>query len=389
MAAILQFEAVEANIVKIERLWREMQDLIPSGIDFSENPEYEKKYLYLSDIVKALPKIDGWGPTIHLLTLDEIGQSRMEAKEASMIEAEISVEKAIYAPGKEIREYRFRFDKDRRALIRDALAQQSDAVEKELQSIRREIKGKRPETKLSSPATKRLSEHIDQIDALLGSSVTRPPRWSDLQRHLGFGQIQDFQDITLTDWPMIRGELSKAIYGANDPLPLEIEDLGDIIASKPGGAVTTRLNWDKLNAEDFERLIFQLVSETAGYENPEWLMKTNAPDRGRDISVFRVESDPLGGKSRQRMIIQCKHWLAKSVKVQDIALLREQMSLWGEPRVDILVIATSGRFAADAVSWIEKHNVAGNALKIWKWPESHLERLLASRPALIAEFSLR
>jgi hypothetical protein len=57
--------------------------------------------------------------------------------------------------------------------------------------------------------------------------------------------------------------------------------------------------------------------------------------------------------------------------------------------VDVLVIATSGRFAADAVQWIEKHNTAGAAPRIEMWAESHLEQLLAARPALIAEFKLR
>ena len=51
--------------------------------------------------------------------------------------------------------------------------------------------------------------------------------------------------------------------------------------------------------------------------------------------------------------------------------------------------ATSGRFTADAVALIEKQNQSDSALRIEMWAESHLERLLASRPALIAEFSLR
>jgi hypothetical protein len=57
--------------------------------------------------------------------------------------------------------------------------------------------------------------------------------------------------------------------------------------------------------------------------------------------------------------------------------------------VNVLVIAATGRFTADGVAAIEKHNASDSALKIEMWPESHLERLLASRPALIAEFALR
>ncbi len=65
------------------------------------------------------------------------------------------------------------------------------------------------------------------------------------------------------------------------------------------------------------------------------------------------------------------------------------MALWTNPRVDVLTVATSGRFTADAVTWIESHNVTGALPRIEMWPESHLERLLAGRPAMIAEFGLR
>ena len=105
--------------------------------------------------------------------------------------------------------------------------------------------------------------------------------------------------------------------------------------------------------------------------------------------MYRVHADQLGGTLRQRVIIQCKHWQAKSVAPADIATLKEQMRLWEPPRVDIHVIATSGRFTSDAVAIVEKHNQSDSALRIEMWPESHLERLLASRPAIIAEFGLR
>jgi len=59
------------------------------------------------------------------------------------------------------------------------------------------------------------------------------------------------------------------------------------------------------------------------------------------------------------------------------------------PRVEVCVIATSGRFTTDAVGLIESHNQSDTSLRIEMWPESHLERLLASRPWIIAEFDLR
>ncbi len=152
--------------------------------------------------------------------------------------------------------------------------------------------------------------------------------------------------------------------------------------------VVTKLNWDKLSDDEFERLIYCLISDTPGYENSEWLTQTNAPDRGRDLSVIRVQEDLLSGTHRSRVIVQCKHWLSKSISLTDVATVVAQMQLW-EPPVDDLIIATSGRFTSDAVAMIEKHNHVKKIPFIRMWPNSHLERLLAARPNLIAKFQLK
>jgi len=65
------------------------------------------------------------------------------------------------------------------------------------------------------------------------------------------------------------------------------------------------------------------------------------------------------------------------------------MKLWEPPPVDLVIIATSGRFSADAVKWIEDHNLARHRPRIEQWPDSRLETLLASRPHHVAAFRLR
>ena len=86
------------------------------------------------------------------------------------------------------------------------------------------------------------------------------------------------------------------------------------------------------------------------------------------------------------MLIERKKW---GLSVAEVSEAKSQMALWELPRIDILIFVTSGRFTADAVQWIEKHNQSDSALKIEMWPESHLELLLGAHPALIAEFQLR
>ena len=102
-----------------------------------------------------------------------------------------------------------------------------------------------------------------------------------------------------------------------------------------------------------------------------------------------MASDLLSGTTRQRVIIQCKHWLANSVTPKDVTEALSRISLNEPPPVDVLVIATSGRFTADAVAVIERHNYERKKPVIEPWAESQLESLLAQRPHIVQEFRLR
>jgi hypothetical protein len=388
--ALRHFEAAEANLVKIEEVLAEIEAAIPQGIAFGESPEHEDLCRTFASLLAALPKIDQWKPEIVLMDLDEIAQNRFDAQELGELGCLVSLERQIGEPSRLLREYRYRFNQKRRELIRGALIELIDSIDANLRELSRLFEGdSEPSETVDSPVFDELKDSVAQINTLLGSSVTKPARWSDLHRHLRFRMLGDLHDIIEHDWPAVKAGLRKSLYGAREPVPVEVEDLGALARNDPRGPVATKLQWESLNEEEFERLLFALISSEPTYENPEWLMRTNAPDRGRDLSVHRVQEDPLGGITRQRVIIQCKHWLSKSVGATEIATLREQMKIWEPPRVDVHVIATSGRFTADAVAIIERHNQSDSALRIEMWAESHLERLLASRPGIIAEFSLR
>jgi len=390
MTALEQFEAAEANLIKLERLSEELEAMVPSGIAFGGNAEYEDRMWSYAMLLESLPKIDGWKPTATPPDLDDIAQRRMDAMESGEFEAQISVARWIEEPGRELREYRFRFNNKRKALIRDTLVGLIDQIDADVRAVR-EIAGPEPEPglQLDQDVWASMREHMKQIEVLLGSSVKKPARWSDMMRHMRFGYVGDLHDIEMMDWPDVKTTLRKGLYGINEAVPVKAEDLGSLVAARPTGPITTALAWPTLDDESFERLIFTLISDTPGYENPEWLMQTRAPDRGRDLSVTRIIQDELSGTLRLRVVIQCKHWTSRSVNLAEVAATKEQMALWTNPRVDVLVITTSGRFTADAVTWIETHNASGALPRIEMWPESHLERLLASRPGIIAEFSLR
>ena len=235
-----------------------------------------------------------------------------------------------------------------------------------------------------------LKEYVAQIDRLMGSAAARKGRWGDLHRHLAFAEGCDFHNILEDDWPSVQSDIESAFFDESEPIPVVgVTDLSAMVAERPSGPITTALRWSALDDKAFERLIFCILSEAPGYENPTWLTNTNAPDRGRDLAVTRVVDDPLCGVARHRVIVQCKHWQSKPVGINEVTILCQQMKLWEPPPVSMLVIATTGRFSTDAVQWIESHNGRNETPRIEMWPDSHLERLLARRAHLVAEFSLR
>jgi hypothetical protein len=389
MSALEAFAAAEANLVKLERLWDEMQSLMPGGLTFGSDPEYEDRSRAYGLLLASLPQIGGWKPEAEPPDLNELAQGRLDAMEVGEMYAHVAVEEWAEAPARELREYRFRLNSKRRALIRDALVELIDAIDDDVRTLLAASGPLEENHKLEPSAWASLREHVNAIEVLLGSSVEKPARWDMLRRHLSFADRGDLRDIELMDWPQAKAALRKGLYGANEPIPVPVADLDALVAAKPRGPVTSQLAWGNLEDLGFERLLFGLIADTPGYENPEWLMKTRAPDRGRDLSVTRVSTDSLAGTLRSRVVIQCKHLQSRSLSLDDVAATHAQMDLWRDPRVDVLVFATSGRFTADAVQWIETQNGKSAGPRIEMWPESHLERLLASRPALVAEFGLR
>lgn len=371
--ALQQFEITEANLEKIRRLLKTASD----------NPDHARD---VHAILGALPKIDGWKPDITIYDSNDIQLMRFDAQEVGEPGAFFAVENEIDSADNLLGEYTHRFTHKRMALIRQRVLQLVSVADEQVDTVKSKVDA---DAENFDEEFEPLHKAVEEIDTLLGSTFKRPPRWTDLRRHLGFWEKGDVYDIINHDWPAVRPVLTEKLYAENEPIQAEVDDLGALAAAAPKGPVTTRLSWDKLDAETFERLIFNIIAGEAVYKDPQWLMRTNAPDRGRDLSVYRVHEDALSGTLRQRIIIQCKHWTSKSVSVDEIAALKEQVKLWEPPLVDCVIIATSGRFTSDAVALIEKHNQSGQSPRIEMWPESHLEMLLASRPALIAEFQLR
>jgi hypothetical protein len=313
---------------------------------------------------------------------------RFEAEDLGEFEAKLSVEGGITEPGRDIAEYRFRLHRARRNLVRERVGAVVSQIDELSSRLAREWLPDNSGS-IDDPDWPALTQAIAELDRLVGSVISREGRWSELRRHAHFGQSQDLYDIVEMDWPSIRRDVMKGIYSELDPLPVAIRDLADVEVSGRSSPVATRLSWERLDYEEFERLLFNILSDASDYENPQWLTHTNAPDRGRDISADHRMISTLSGTRTERVIVQAKHWQSRSVAPRDVSEALTMMKLWEPPTVNTLVIATTGRFTADAVDLVERHNRDGNQPQIEMWPDSRLESLLARRPQLVAAFRLR
>jgi hypothetical protein len=243
-AALRSFEAAEANLEKLERLFKELRQAVPDGIVFGSNSQYEELCRAYSDVLGALPAIDGWKPSIMPIDLNDLAQWRLDAREIDEISAIVSAEEAVDAPARELADYRHRLNKTRRQLIRAALGDVIGRVDEVIRSLREQYENSADRgRKLEDSVLAELQRHVQEIETMLGSSLPRPERWSDLRRHVHFGQIGDLLDIAELDWPKAKAGLSAGLYDRNEPVQVQVSDLSALAAAQPRGAVATRLRW--------------------------------------------------------------------------------------------------------------------------------------------------
>lgn len=347
------------------------------------------------DLLHGLPPIDGWTITEPLPDMNEIGQIHLDSADIGVLP------RAAWAlaekPGEDIAEYRYRLDKARRRAINSRLTTLTDEISKTLEDLIRTLPSREdffadlsgPRKRVDFVEADEVEDLISEIERLLGDTVVRKGRWGDLRRHLRFGEVHDWHDIFETDWPSVLGDIEAAKVGDEDPLPVPDIDLGVASASRLSGAATSALNWAALEPDGFERLLFDVLRSMDGYKNIRWLTKTNAPDRGRDLSLDHLIKGPSGFTRIERVIVQAKHYKSKSVSPGDVQESLASLSLWEPPVIRTLIIATSSRFTSDAVGVIDRHNEQGKLPYIEMWPDNELEALLAQRPNLAISHGLR
>lgn len=382
-------DTAAANLVKLEEIWRRAEPLIPSSaVVVGRSVEFDDLQRRWRDLLPGLPPVDGYTITDELPDPIRIGQAYVGELDADPWAPPTGTDDERTRPEHDIAEYRYRLSKARRQAVRQRLEQLTSEIDQALPLI---VDGvdRTSTDEITGELPTAVRGAYSEIERLLGDTVVRVGRWGDMYRHLHFNQGHDWHDIAEMDWPSVRADVVAAGVAEDEPLPVPAVDLGVAAGGTLAGSVSTALNWGNLKAEDFERLLYDLLRSLPEFQNVQWHMHTNAADRGRDISADRVLSAGAGAVRTERVIIQAKHWLSKSVRMSDVSDNVTQMRLWDSPRVEWLIVATSGRFAPDAVAWTEKHNSDGISPRVELWADSKLESLLSRNPALPIAFGLR
>lgn len=383
---LIVFDRTLANLKKLDDVWERAKTFMPQGPAVSTDPEYEDLRRAWADLLAGLPPIEGWTIVDELPDIVALGQALWGYAELG--EPPLSVWAAIEKPGNDLAEYRYKLNRSRRMAVRDRLEQLVVSIESDLSILLEDVERDSSEV-LSGEVRDRLAESFSEVERLMGDTSRQSDRWGDLNRHLSFGQGHDWHDIQEMDWPSVKSDVLAAGLTGVDPLPVPDVDLGFAATGRLTGTATSALPWDHLNEEGFERLLFDLLRNLENHQNVQWLQRTRAADRGRDLSCERVIHDGAGGVRTERVIVQAKHWKTKSIGVSEISTNVANMDLISPPIVRVLVFATSGTFTLDAVDWCERHNGKGVAPSIELWPHSRLESLLAAHPALVADHGLR
>ena len=181
--ALREFDRVAANLDKLQTVIDRLDGTLAdsSGSSRQQREELIRSFCYIADHV---PGIDGYRIEAVPMTHDEIALAHIDANDVGEPSAIVAVEQEIEGPRSQLAEYRFRFERQRRALVRgraDEVVQRIDSLLDQVEVS--EFQGSwRSEDNWGA-----LQSLVSELDRLVGAVVPGRARWGDLRRHLHLG----------------------------------------------------------------------------------------------------------------------------------------------------------------------------------------------------------
>ena len=174
-----------ANRDKLERVWERARPLLPAGPSRGSEPEYDDLARAWKDLLTGLPAIDEWTITEELPNADDLGKSYIAYSEFGG--PPFNVQEEAEQPTRDLAEYRFRLNRTHRRAARQRLQELCGAIDTALPRLLDGVPRNSPD-KLEHEAMAEISAAIDEIERLMGDTAQRRGRWSEMHRHMYFGQ---------------------------------------------------------------------------------------------------------------------------------------------------------------------------------------------------------
>jgi hypothetical protein len=135
-----KIEATEANLAKLEKIWKQLSSLLPIAPIFQYDQEQVERYDLLSRhferIRAAMPKIDGHEIQNSIIPFHDVFQNTLNIHQYGEIGDSINFEKEAREQGAHLSEYRFRLIQKRQELARLVIFDIAKSIEEDIKVLK-------------------------------------------------------------------------------------------------------------------------------------------------------------------------------------------------------------------------------------------------------------
>jgi hypothetical protein len=139
------------------------------------------------------------------------------------------------------------------------------------------------------------------------------------------------------------------------------------------------ISWSQIDPKEFEQLCY-LILEANNFSDIQWFGEAGS-DKGRDIIAKKVESPLLSVHRTTKWVVQCKRYISKPPKKEDLASF---LVAAREHKPDNVLIMVTNTLSPNTKDWLD--SVRGDyQFQIYLWEELDLRREIHTHKRHISE----